>query len=491
MKTQFKNIYSVKNFAIMMIVVAVVFSGCKKLVEVDPPINEIIGNNIYNTNATAASVLTGIYTDMSSDFGIFNGRSSISVRMGVYADELRSVTDVSDMLSLLYRNALTNNGNQLFWSDLYAYVFRANAAIEGLTESTGLSTTVKQQLLGEARFIRAFMYFYLVNLYGDVPLLTNTDIKANSNSPRVDETKVYEQIVNDLTEARQLLNDNYVGGDIINIAADRVRPNKSVATALLSRVYLYTGQWNLAEQESTRIIDNMDYQLEDINNTFLLESKEAIWQLQPVAGGRNTADAEVFVLLQGAGSTAPGPNGDTRPVYLDSDLFNSFSDTDLRKKSWIDSITADGINYPFAFKYKAWESPQPRTEYIMVLRLAEQLLIRAEARTHQGLLTGTNSASSDLNLLRERAELEPETFIGQEDLLHKIMQERRWELFTEWGHRWFDLKRTGQLEQIMNIATPKKGGSWAPYKALLPIPVEDIQRNQSLQGHQNPGYPEI
>jgi len=70
------------------------------------------------------------------------------------------------------------------------------------------------------------------------------------------------------------------------------------------------------------------------------------------------------------------------------------------------------------------------------------------------------------------------------------LQEKKVEFFTEWGHRWCDLKRTAKVDEVMNIVAPAKGGSWAAYKALYPIPVQDIQRNPSLKGHQNPGYPE-
>jgi hypothetical protein len=130
------------------------------------------------------------------------------------------------------------------------------------------------------------------------------------------------------------------------------------------------------------------------------------------------------------------------------------------------------------------------TEYIILFRLAEQYLIRAEARARQGRIIGLNSAKSDLDIVRSRAGLAGTTARNQLDIIDAIMRERQLELFTEAGNRWLDIKRTDKIDEIMNTTAPLKGGIWASYKSLYPIPVIDIQRNRSLRGHQNPGYPE-
>jgi hypothetical protein len=466
------------------------FSSCKKMVEVDPPINEIVGKEIYNSNATATSVLTGIYTNMSTG-GIFSGQGGISLKTGLSADELINTTDDANILYYLYTNALTNNGADLgFWSDLYAYIFRVNSAIEGLSASSGISTPVKQQLLGEAKFLRAFYYFYLVNLYGDVPLLTTTDPQINGIASRTDKSKVYNQIIKDLAEAQNELSDDYVKADAVTSYNERLRPNKAVATALLSRVYLYTSQWVLAEGEASKLIENTGtYQLETLDNTFLKDSKEAIWQLQPTGVGDNTLDARAFVLLSGSLNSGTGPDGNPngRPVYLSKEMFNAFEIGDNRKTTWVDSVELNGTTYPFAYKYKAWDIDQNRSEYLIVFRLGEQYLIRAEARAQQGKVS---DAASDLNAIRYRAGLGNTLADNQSSMLNSIFQERKVELFIEWGHRWLDLKRTAKVDQVMKEFTPTKGGIWEPYKALYPIPVSDIQHNPSFKGHQNPGYPE-
>jgi len=464
--------------------------GCKKLLEVDSPIQSTTANAVYNSNSTAAAVLTGIYINMSN-YGIFTGPSSISISAGLSADELVPVTSPADILSVFYRNELIKDDGG-YWSSLYSYIFRVNAAIEGIGASSGLTAAAKSQLLGESKFLRAFYYFYLVNLYGDVPLLTSTDLKLNSSPSRMNKAQVYSQIIQDLKEAQDLLNDKYLADDVVSSTQERVRPNKGAATALLSRVYLYNQQWPLAEAEASKVIANSSiYQLESLNTVFLSSSKEAIWQLQPLGTFyKNTLDGLTFILAPNTIGLAGPDASNGRPVYLSAHMYNAFAVADKRKTNWVNSVIVSGTSYQYAFKYKEFSGDQPRTENLMVLRLAEQYLIRAEARAQQGKIAGSYSAAEDLNVIRFRAGLQNSNATTQTEILNEILDERKIELFTEFGHRWFDLKRTAKVNEVMNLVTPLKGGTWSAYKALYPIPVGDIQRNPNLKGHQNPGYPE-
>jgi starch-binding outer membrane protein, SusD/RagB family len=479
-----KKEFSLYTFVVVSFLLAA--GGCKKMIEIDPPVNYFIGNDIYNSNATASSVIIGIYTEMASA-GIFSSVSAVSIRAGLSADELIPATSPGDILTKLYQNALTNDGGLLFWNDLYSYVFKINAAIDGIEASTGITAPVKQQLLGEAKFLRAFMYFYLVNFYGDVPLLLTTDPKITSLASRTSTAVVYDHIIKDLKEAQVALNIQYVNADGISTGNTRIRPNKLVATAMLARVYLYTEQWELAAAESSKIINNNEvYQLEPLDKVFLIDSREAIWQLQPVQLFLNTLDAVVLVLAPSEGSTIGGPRAG-KPVYLSNEIIDEFQNGDERKNIWTNSFDANGIIYPYAYKYKAW-TDGPRTENLVVFRLAEQYLIRAEANAHLGNIAGENSALSDLNVIRNRSGLADIDISDVDNLLQEIYTERKRELFTEWGHRWFDLKRTGTINNVMSQLA--KGSGWEPYKSLYPIPVLDIQRNPNLRGKQNPGYPE-
>ncbi len=131
--------------------------------------------------------------------------------------------------------------------------------------------------------MRAFFYFYEVNLYGNSLLLLTTDFKANGLAARVSPDLVYQQIITDLKDAQGLLNTNFVGSDGITTSTERSRPTSWAATALLARVYLYRKDYaNAAIQASALISNSPQFSLTDLNSAFLKNSTEAIWQLQPV-----------------------------------------------------------------------------------------------------------------------------------------------------------------------------------------------------------------
>jgi starch-binding outer membrane protein, SusD/RagB family len=175
------------------------------------------------------------------------------------------------------------------------------------------------------------------------------------------------------------------------------------------------------------------------------------------------------------------------PVYpISASLYNAFEPEDLRKSNWVATsfVTTGNTTSPYYYlnKYKNRMLNTSSPEYLMVLRLGEQYLIRAEARAQQGKTTGTGSASEDLNIIRSRAGLQNTSASTQAGLLTAIYQERRVELFGEWGNRFLDLKRNGQLNSI--IGSYKT--TWLPTASLLPIPQNELTYDSNLL--QNPGY---
>ncbi|OQP59245.1 hypothetical protein A3860_37975 [Niastella vici] len=484
----------IKNWLIKQLIVAVIVmsslilpSSCKKFVEIEPPVTSISGAGVYNLDATAIAVLTGIYANLSSrsNYGIGIGDlATLSLSAGLSADEFTLYSGVSNTKYIAYyRNNLTSAKDGFeFWNSIYSYIFTCNSAIEGLNNSSSLTPSVKQQLLGEAKFMRAFFYFYLANLYGDVPLILNTDYKVNAALARSPKAQVYLQIIADLKDAQDLLTAFYVNG-VINNTAERVRPNKWAATALLARAYLYTNDWANAEAQATAIISNTNlYSLTTLNSTFLKNSSESIWQLQPVNSGWNTEDAKVFNLF-----STPVGLSNTKPAYLSSTLLNSFEVNDKRLINWVgkytDTTPNPDVDYYFPYKYKSATNGLIVSEYLMVFRLAEQYLIRSEARAQQGNIS---DATSDLNAIRFRAGLPNTAATTQSSLLTAIQHERQIELFSEWGHRWLDLKRLNSIDSVMNVVCTQKGGTWDKKWQLYPIYIGDIQKDNNLT--QNPGY---
>jgi hypothetical protein len=469
-------------------------ANCKKLVEVPSPITSINEANVYGSDATAAAALTGIYINLSKnelmngDWVNGPGLTSLSLLTALSADELSLFASSNDRrLTGYYRNALTSVDRVYasLWTTTYNTIFMANSALDGISNSITLTPIVQRQLLGEARFVRALCYVYLTSLFGDVPLVTGLDYKVNALLPRTTRAQVWQQIIADLRAAQDLLSDGYLQSDAFTLypagSEERVRPNKWAATALLARAYLYTENWADAEIAATAVISHtVQFGLLPLNEIFLKNSREAIWQLQPVNTGWNTEDARVFVLPE------TGPSN-RWPVYISPHLLNNFENSDQRKSQWLgkytDTSTTAPKDYYYPFKYKNASFFAPLTEYQMVLRLGEQYLIRAEARIQQGKI---DNAAADINTIRSRAGLPDVSVNTKEALLTAILHERQVELFTEWGHRWFDLKRTNSVNAVMSTVTPQKGGLWNTNWQWYPVPLTELERNPNLS--QNPGY---
>ncbi|MBS1564961.1 MAG: RagB/SusD family nutrient uptake outer membrane protein, partial [Bacteroidetes bacterium] len=321
-----------------------------------------------------------------------------------------------------------------------------------------------QQFTGEAKFIRAFLYFYLVNYFGDVPLVTVTDVKTSQSIPRTPIGTVYVQIEKDLIEARSLL-----AADYSRTGGDRARANSGAASALLSRVYLYEGKWSLAEAEAGKLIGQTALYglVPDPNNVFLSNSREAILQFYNFSSG--------YTYL--AGTTVL--TGQGLPLYaMRSDLVNAFETGDARATKWVGTVTYNGVTYKFPYKLKVVTNINIENE--TPLRLGEQYLIRAEARMQQSNFSG---AKADIDAIRSRASLTGTTASDKPTLTTAIEHERQVELFYEWGHRWLDLKRTGRADIVLRAEKP---AGWQASDVLLPVPATAISTNTGLT--QNDGY---
>ena len=447
------------------------FAACKKYIQIPPPSTELVDVNVFDNDQNAKSAVAGMYSDMYNTYNpnnTFNG--NMTYLPGMTSDELYYFPNST--YNEFINNSISPNNTlvEIAWSDPYRVIYEANAIIQGLQHSSGVTASLKSQLTGEARFIRAFCNFYLVNLFGDVPLVTSTDIDVNTGLSRAPASDVYQQIISDLQYARDTL-----AADYANSNGEKTRANKWTATALLARVYLYTKDWQEAELQASSVINNTALFgiIPDLNSVFLKNSKEAIWQI-------NTAGSSTDEYTSEGAQFIPGS---TTPNYvLDSVLLSAFEPGDQRMANWISSINYNGriYNYPFKYKDASTSTSTNGGEYYMVLRLSEQYLIRAEARAEQNKIT---DAQSDLNIVRNRAGLPNTVAADSASLLLALQYERQTELFCEWGQRWFDLKRTGRINPVLQAEKPT---FWKPDAALFPIPATEISSNPKLK--QNPGY---
>jgi hypothetical protein len=448
-------------------------ASCKKFLQVQPPIDTLVGDEAFSDDATATAAVTGLYSRMMGNTGSAQlATGGTSVYLGLCADEL-NLTSSSASLVQQYaefaNNSISSSGSNIsprFWQNPYNYIYHANACIEALQRVTTLTEATRKQLLGEMKFMRAFIYFHLVNEFGDVPLVTATGYRENSKMPRTGAGKVWQTIIADLKEAQLLLSSNYP-------SAGKARPNKWAATAMLARVYLYQQDWQNALASANDVINSGAYSLvSNLNNVFLLNSAEAILQFPTSASSVvNSYEGNIFIP---ASSTAI-PAFSATPSLL-----NAFETGDARKTAWLKSNMVGGTTYFYPYKYKQRTNTTPPTEATIPIRLAEMYLIRAEANAE---LNNLSAALDDLNTIRKRANLPVSTDSVKASLLTAIEKERQVELFAEWGHRWFDLKRTGRADAVLS---PVKGTFWQPTDVLFPIPDLELSRNPLLT--QNPGY---
>jgi starch-binding outer membrane protein, SusD/RagB family len=450
--------FNVLNFATCILMFSC-FTACEELIEIEPPRTELVKATVFTSDEPANAAVLDMYFQMHNSGFASGDFRSISLIGSLSADELINGITWDPNHEPIGANAIRPENAVMLtlWTDMYRCIFKANAATEGLAVSDGITTGLLEQLEGEAKFLRAFSYFYLVNLWGDVPLVMTTDYKFNQDIGRTAAKEVYTQIISDLKDAEALL-----PADFSHAGNERVRVNASAASAMLSRAYLFQEDWANAEAKASAVIENTSmFNLVPLSEVFRKNSSEAIFQLLPNVWG-NTHDVETFLFYG---------------HRISQELMASFETGDERRAVWTENGIFGAFDYPV--KYKDYQNNA--VEYTTVLRLAEQFLIRAEARTQQGDLVG---AQSDLNAVRVRAGL-PETTANDEiTLLAAIARERRVELFTEWGHRWLDLKRTNSADAAL---APLKV-DWQKEDVLYPIPENQILNDPAMRNAQNPGY---
>ncbi|WP_284653487.1 RagB/SusD family nutrient uptake outer membrane protein [Flavobacterium terrisoli] len=442
-------------------------SSCDNFVDVDEPNSQLTSDAVFESNTTATAAMKNIYAKMR-DAGLLTGKPlGLTNLLGQYSDELVCYETGAYTAEPFYNNGLTaTNGYVLeLWTTTYNQIYAANAVIKGVTNSTALTTAQKNQLIGEALFVRALLHSYLVGVYGGCPYITTTDYQQNSTVNRLSITAVYEKCIIDLEEASTLLPESYV-------SYERIRPNQFAAMALLARLYLYTEQWAEASNAASAVLNQTGVYVweADLDKVFLKDCSSTIWQFSAGGGYANAQEGALFIFTAG-----PPPS-----VALSPNLYNSFEVGDQRRTHWINSITDGTTTWYHAYKYKQDNGSSATSEYSVMLRLVEQYLIRAEARARQGDLIG---AKEDLNFIRNNAGLGNTTAVTGSEIVDAVLHERRFELFTETGFRFFDLQRTGKLDATLSTVKP----GWNSTDQYWPVPQSELLINPNL-APQNAGY---
>lgn len=465
--------------------------SCKKYLELPAPGNSIGAEAAYSDDRAIAAMINDALQKISravSDEEASSVTGSSHATLGLHTDEMEPLFGLNPLDDAINPNstqifswklAATNITAVKWWPNYYAAIYVCNSILENVPKQSTLN--LKNQWLGQAYFLRALAYYYLVNLYGDVSLVTSTNYKESSKIPRTAPEMAYSLIQADLKQAISLLDPDYKD-EYNTTTTERFRPNQSTAKALLARINLYTRQWQQAWDNADQVIKDTRYTMQPkatIGATFTATSKELILG----------SDCDLEARLFGDFSTPP--------CYLSSALLNAFEPKDLRRTNWIQQnmvvftspFQIKMVDVPSKFKNPTRNST--KLDRMPLLRLAEQYLIRAEAAAQlakQGDGSKLTGAIADLNIIRLRAGLGVTTAATPDAVLDAIAKERRVEFFGEWGQRFFDLKRTGKLDAQMKIEMETSrlgtGAKWESYKQNMPISIQD----QTLGIAQTPGY---
>lgn len=440
-------------------------TSCDALLEVEDPIDQLPSSQVFNNESTADAAIATMYAKLRDDTLLTGNLYGLNIVLGLYSDELNYYghsglpLENFHLHTILSSNAIVND----IWGKAYHLIYMSNTALEGLNQSTNLPNSVKKQLIGESLFIRALTHFYLNNLFGDIPYIKTTNYLDNQVVSKLNQEEIFQNILTDLIAAKNYLSYNYT-------TSNKTRANKLSISAFLSRVYLYNNEIINAEIEATEIINSSHFEFEEnINDEFLSNSSSTILQLHSQAPNYNTHEANIFIFESGPPSN----------VALNPSFYFSFENNDLRKENWIKVLDNNGVWF-LPYKYKQKGPSNSISEYSIIFRLAEQYLIRSEARLLQGNIQGS---LEDLNKIRSKAGLNELTTSNFSEIFQHILEERRHELFTEHGHRWFDLKRANKADEVLS---PIKI-NWRPTNIIFPIPENEILINPYLNP-QNPGY---
>ncbi len=432
--------------------------SCNSFLEVEP--QQSISDEATITNSTSAeTAVRGMYRALAAENYYGTTFQSIGYLSGDNIEWTGSRATAGQFVNHDVR--ADNESVAAVWSAIYNTINRANHIIDKVAvlplEPT-FTEEKKNQLLGEAYFVRALAYFDLARLWGGVPLYLNPTSTSTDNRglPRSSVEETFVQVLRDLDEAEILLPET----------TNRIRATRKTAWALKARYYLYQKNWEQAEGYASKIVD-------DEANYRLLQPYGAFFMNDAVA----TAES-VFELAYSAtntnghrGNWQPPQLGGTRQWAPNAEFVALVTNPAIGgNRSVLVDRTSDGRWYGNLY-YRS-----PATDPAYIIRIAELYLIRAEARARQGgeKLEG---AQLDLQAVRSRAGLVSSGTATQEGLLLAIEKERRIEFAFE-PHRWFDLIRTGRAAEVLGLADSRR--------YVLPIPADQILVDRALI--QNDGY---
>lgn len=487
-------------------------SSCVDLEEA--PKSFVSSDQFYKTQADAIAGVNAIYYKLNAT-GQTPYHVLFSTGMEMMTDDVQpgpGATNADVRSQSVLSHSSTGQRVREIWQQHYNAINRANIAIEKIPTIT-MDEALRNRLVLEAKFLRALYYFNLVRLYGDVPLLLKETASLNPEVLYVERTpadQVYQQIIQDLTDAHGLPNDSYSTGGTKYTAADAGRATGGAARGLLAKVYLTRYDYTNAITKASEVINgSFGYGLfADYSHVFLPVYKNGIehifsaqFQANSDSHGNNQAQRSAPTGIPGLiGGFAEQPMPQIYKLYTAKDkrrnvsfITSIVSPTNGNTYQLTTRNAATGLTEPNPHFNKWWDPAQASnlsqsSANVPILRFSDLLLIHAEAINEKD--GPTSAAYASYNRVRNRAGLDNLTpGLSQAQFRDSLRVDRRLELVFEYS-RWFDLIRyqplTGSDSYLIKSlhAAGKTNAQQKHY--LYPIPQQERDNNPKLT--QNTGW---
>jgi hypothetical protein len=429
-----------------------VVAGCDDTLTVEPQ-DEVREESAIIDATSARAAQAGMYDALTSNS--YYGESFLSFGDITADDVIHTGTFTNYALADRYDLRADNGTIAAIWNQIYEAIGTNNQVLVRVPGIAGLEDDEKNQILGEAHFLRALSYHNLVKSWGDVPLVLEpaASVEEAAQVARSPVDQVYTQILADLDQAEQLM----------TVDVQSRKGSLGAVFAIRSRVLLYRQDWAGAEDAAETVV-GMGYELAvRYGDLFTAEGQDTPEDIFRLAFTAQEFTNLPYYYLSGlvGGRREISPSAAHAAAYEAGDL----------RRAW--SISFDTRGRRYGSKYPDAEG----AEDLHIVRFAEVLLNKAEAEAQQAKLT---EAIDSYNLVRVRAGLTPHVLgvnvVTQQDVLNAIYRERRFELAME-GFRWPDLVRLGLAPQVLGIPA---------FRMLFPVPERELDVAPNLT--QNPGY---
>jgi tetratricopeptide (TPR) repeat protein len=425
------------DYIIFPLAFALLFTSCEDWLTTEPQ-TSIPDTGVIVDEKSAKVALNGVYD------AITNAEGTSLVSWNITADNVVAATSGQTIIVPVLKagsgafDPSAGGGYVLH----YVAINRANSIIKYVSElSDGtFSSGEKNRILGEACFLRALSYLDLGKTYGGVPIVIQPSTSPHSHDGIKNGTRAqtFEQAQKDLDRAEELLPETAL--------SDRSRVSIWSVYALKARLYLYTEQWDNAEKYAGKVIGNSNIELTSESDGFFATplSSEAILEL--VSG---SADKNVFYTYYLAAD-----RGGRLDYIPNAELADKLNNPEIggNRSDFLIPLSASDLSKGYAIREY---DKQDGSASVQTLRLAEQFLIRAEARLKKSS-PDKDGAVQDINRIKSRADialLDTPTSLSEAELLQVIEDERRYELAFE-GHRYFDIIRTGRAPEVFGNDNP-------------------------------------